>query len=874
MKLQPLLSGLLLTGSVAVLVAMPAKADVVQVTDVQLKPTATGLEIILKTASGASPQVFTTSYNQTLLIDVSNAQLKLPEGQEFYSDNPIEGITSVTVTPLYTNSIRVTVMGTQALPNAEVTPSAQGLVLGIAAPSSTAEAIPTPGTSVPETPVPETPQGKPEGETEPSAPSTAGAEPEAATEAPMAEEEAEPEAATEAPTAEEEIEIVVTGEGEQEGGYQAPSATTATKTDALLRDIPQSIQVVPQQVIEDRQVQRVEEALENVSGVQQTVSSLNIASGFLIRGFDTTNIYRDGLRDPTNFQSGSELANIDRIEVLKGPGSVLYGQGELGGLVNLVTKQPLTEPFYSIQGTIGNYDLYGGAIDLTGPLNDSRTLLYRLNVSGQRSDTFIDFSEIESYQIAPVLTWRIGENTTLTLEGDYQDRRYPEVPGLPAIGTVLSNPLGELPRDRFLGDPDFNFREIESLRVGYRFEHRFSENWVVRNSFKAAFQSLDSQFAFPIGLQDDNRTFDQLYAATNKPDDRDVYALDTNVVGKFQTGSLQHQVVFGLNFDSLSVSRDLFLAQLAPIDIFNPVYGRVPGDNILEIISENSSESVGFYVQDQISLLENLKLVLGGRFDVVNQEQENLVSSTTSEQEDEAFSPRVGIVYQPIQPVSLYASFSRSFNPATPGTILASGETAAPERGTQYEVGIKTDFLEGRLSSTLAFYELTRSNVLTPDVNNPFASVQTGEQRSRGIELDVAGEILPGWNVIASYAYTDAEITKDNEVTLGNRLINVPENSASLWTTYELQSGALKGLGFGVGLRYVGERQGDLENSFELPSYLRTDAAIYYRRNNLRAALNVNNLFDIEYFEAAQYGRAGIFPGEPLTVVGKISWEF
>jgi iron complex outermembrane receptor protein len=189
-------------------------------------------------------------------------------------------------------------------------------------------------------------------------------------------------------------------------------------------------------------------------------------------------------------------------------------------------------------------------------------------------------------------------------------------------------------------------------------------------------------------------------------------------------------------------------------------------------------------------------------------------------------------------------------------------------------VGIKTDFLEGRLSSTLAFYELTRSNVLTPDVNNPFASVQTGEQRSRGIELDVAGEILPGWNVIASYAYTDAEITKDNEVALGNRLINVPENSASLWTTYELQSGALKGLGFGVGLRYVGERQGDLENSFELPSYLRTDAAIYYRRNNLRAALNVNNLFDIEYFEAAQYGRAGIFPGAPLTVVGTISWDF
>lgn len=843
MKLQPLLPGLWVTGLATALVAMPVRADVVQVTDVQLNPTASGLEVILKRASGASPQVFTTSDNQTLLIDVNNAQLSLPGGQEFRSENPVDGITSVTVTFLSNNSIRVTVTGDQAVPKAQLIPSPQGLVLRLSAPSVTAEVTPTS----------ETPQ------TQPSAGSTPGAE---------------PEVPTEVPEVEEEIEIVVTDEQEPEAGYQVPNATSATRTDTPIRDIPQSIQVIPQQVLEDRQVQRVEDALENVSGVQQTLSSLNIATGFLIRGFDTTNIYRDGLRDPTNFISGSELANVDRIEVLKGPAAVLYGQGELGGLVNLVTKQPLTEPFYSVQGTVGNFNLYGGAIDLTGPLNESRTLLYRFNASAQRSDTFIDFSEIERYQIASVLTWRIGENTTLTFEGDYQDRRYPEVPGLPAVGTVLSSPFGELPRERFLGEPDFNFRDIESLRIGYRFEHRFSENWLVRNSFKAAFQSLESEFAFPLGLQDDNRTFEQLYATTNEPDDRDVYAFDTHVVGTFQTGSIQHQVVFGVNFDRYTVSRNIFLAELAPIDIFNPVYGRTPGDIVRRIITNQRSESLGFYIQDQISLLENLKLVLGGRFDMVNQEQENLVSSTTSEQEDEAFSPRVGIVYQPIQPVSLYASFSRSFNPATPGTILASGAAAEPERGTQYEVGIKTEFLQGRLSSTLAFYELTRSNVLTPSPTDPFASVQTGEQRSRGVELDVAGEILPGWRVIASYAYTDAEITQDNEYGIGNRLINVPKNSASLWTTYEVQNGGLKGLGFGVGLRYVGEREGDLENSFTLPSYLRTDAAIFYKRNNFRAALNVNNLFDTEYFEAAQYGRAGVFPGAPLTVIGTIGLEF
>jgi iron complex outermembrane receptor protein len=833
----------LFTGAVAVLVTTPANADVVKVTGVRLNPTANGLEVILETASRASPQVNTSSDNQTLLIDLSNAQLYLPESREFRSENPVEGITSVTVTSLSANSIRVRVTGSQVLPKAQVIPSPQGLVLSLSAASVTAETTPTP----------ETPQ------TRPSTPNTPGATPEVPTEVPQVEEE---------------IEIVVTGEQEPEAGYRVPNATSATRTDTPIRDIPQSIQVVPQQVLEDQQVQRVEDALENVSGVQQTVSSLNVATSFLIRGFETTNIYRDGLRDPTNFSSGSELANIDRIEVLKGPAAVLYGQGELGGLVNFVTKQPLAEPFYSVEGTVGNFNLYGGAIDLTGPLNDSRTLLYRLNVSGQRSDTFIDFSEIERYQIAPVLTWQIGKNTALTLKADYQDRRYPSVPGLPAVGTVLPNPFGELPRDRFLGDPDFNYRDIEALRVGYRFEHRFSENWLVRNSFKATFQSLDAKFAFPVGLQANNRLFDQLYAANVEPDDRRVYAVDTNVVGKFRTGSIEHQVVFGVNFDRSNVSRNIILARLDPIDIFNPVYGRTPGAIRQRIITDAYSESVGFYIQDQISLLDNLKLVLGGRFDLVNQKQENLVSSTTSEQDDQAFSPRVGIVYQPIQPVSLYASYSRAFNPATPGTILVSGAAAEPERGTQYEAGIKAEFLQGRLSSTLAFYELTRSNVLTPSPTDPFASVQTGEQRSRGVELDVAGEILPGWRVIASYAYTDAQITEDNRYEVGNQLINVPENSASLWTTYEVQTGGLKGLGFGVGLRYVGEREGDLENSFSLPSYLRTDATIYYKRNNFRAALNVNNLFDTEYFEAAQNGRAGVFPGAPLTVIGTIGLEF
>jgi outer membrane receptor protein involved in Fe transport len=230
------------------------------------------------------------------------------------------------------------------------------------------------------------------------------------------------------------------------------------------------------------------------------------------------------------------------------------------------------------------------------------------------------------------------------------------------------------------------------------------------------------------------------------------------------------------------------------------------------------------------------------------------------------------LVYQPSKQVALYTSFSRSF--VQEAGFSLDGETFEPTRGTQYEIGVKTDLLENRLSATLAAYYLTKTNVTTPDPIDPDFSIQTGEQRSQGIELDVNGEILPGWNVTAAYAFTDAEVTEDNSIPEGNRLTNVPENQASIWTTYELQQGSLAGLGFGLGLFYVGEREGDLDNSFQLDDYLRTDAALYYRRDHLNAAINFRNLFNVDYFRASDEGDLFLFRGKPFTIVGSISWEF
>lgn len=433
-------------------------------------------------------------------------------------------------------------------------------------------------------------------------------------------------------------------------------------------------------------------------------------------------------------------------------------------------------------------------------------------------------------------------------------------------GGVLGN--GEIPRDRFTGEPD-GVIDDSIIRVGYRLEHQFSDNWALQNAFSARIQRNEPGNEFYIstedGLADDNRTLNR-QAIDNTVDYED-YDLATYLTGKFSTGSINHELLLGIDLSSSFLAYDRLSIIPTTLDIFNPVYGRVTGSSIDAFDGDQLTRTLGIYVQDLVTLTENLKLLLGGRFDLF--EQENRFQSDTTSASGDAFSPRVGIVDQPIQPISLYVSYSKSFLPVI-GTAFGGG-VFEPERGTQYEIGIKADVSE-QLSATLALYHLTRTNVTTEDPDNLDFQIQTGEQRSQGVELNIAGEILPGWNIIAGYAYTDAEITEDNTLPVGNRLNNVPENSLNLWTSYEIQRGTLQGLGFGLGLFYVGERQGDLENSFQVPSYLRTDAAIFYNRDRFRAALNFRNLFDIDYFEGAYV--SNVFPGAPFTVLGTVSWEF
>ena len=459
------------------------EAATVQVTSVTLNRTDAELEIVLQTAEGKVLQVDATKFRteeNSLIADIPNAVLALPEGQEFVAENPTSDIATVRVVQQDVSNIRVSVTGNDALPKTEVTLRTNELAYIL----------------------------NPEDD-------------------------------------EPDEEIVVT---EERDIYRVPNATTATKTDIPIRDIPQSIQVVPRQVLEDQKVIQIGDALRNVSGISSSQPSLEpTGDASIIRGFSSFDyFYTNGIR---NRGAGDliqqETTNIERIEVLKGPASVLYGRGEPGGLINLVTKLPTAQPFLGVQGTIGNFDFYRPSIDLSGPLNADKTIGYRLNALYQNSDAFVDFVNIERVFIAPVFSVQLGKDTTLILEGSYLRDSRSRFPALPAMGTVLPNPFGRIPRSRNLGDPNAGKETGEAINIGYRLEHKENENLSVRNALRVELSELDrDEILFGGELREDNRTFDR-FASKTRPITQ-AYTFVAEVLGKVNTGSIKHDLLLGL----------------------------------------------------------------------------------------------------------------------------------------------------------------------------------------------------------------------------------------------------------------------------------------------------------------------------------------
>ncbi|MEM1255624.1 MAG: TonB-dependent siderophore receptor [Cyanobacteria bacterium P01_H01_bin.21] len=794
------------------------QTPLVQITNVRLDKTNTGLQVVLETTDSELSTPTTIVSGDALIVEIANAELI---GEGFEQFEPAEGIAVIQVSSLLSDRVQVVITGEDAVPTADIGTDATGLTLSIA-----------PGIA-------------------------------------------------QVSEADEPLRIVVTGEENED--YNPLTASTATRTDTPLRDIPQSIQVVPRQVLEDRNVQSISEALETVSGVVESGGFFGVPgiNNRIIRGFEqgftsSSGNLRNGLSDG-GYYGLRPIGTVEQIEVLKGPASVLFGALEPGGVINVVTRQPLSDPFYELSFEAGNDSLYEPSVDLTGPLTADNSLLYRLIAGYQVSDGVQDFAEDNLVTVAPSLTWNLSDRTSINAYYEYANAT-----GDPSVSDeapILSND-DFLPKDFYVGYPELNSLDVETHRFGYTLNHRLNDNWQIRNSFSASFNDFEENRAYPGALVDDRTltgfsAFDLDYDFTN-------YFAQIDIVGNFETGSVSHQLVTGFDYNYYDQDYRGFanFTDLPPLDIVNPTYEIAQPELFPFLQFDETAESYGVFVQDQIDFNDSLKLLIGGRYDWVSYENETAdfgtLGNTTDEavQQDDAFSPRIGLVYQPSDTLSLYTSYSRSFRQST--GFNPDGSAFEPTRGTQYEIGIRADLIENRLSANLAGYHLTKTSITTTDPVNTLFSVQTGEARSQGIELDINGEILPGWNIVASYAYTDAEVTEDNSIPEGSRLRNVPENQASLWTTYEIQQGDLAGFGAGLGLFYVGERAGDFtpnSSPFMLDSYLRTDAGLFYRRRGFNAAINVRNLFDIDY-ATYSFSRNQVARGEPFTIVGSVSWKF
>lgn len=688
----------------------------------------------------------------------------------------------------------------------------------------------------------------------------------------------------------------------EDRGYSVDESSTATRIPAPIHDTPRSVEVVTRQVLDDQKVIRFSEALRNVSGVSQSSTQGGQGGTFMIRGFASElNVFKNGFRDDSTFSSRTQrdIINIESVEVVKGPPSYLYGRSDPGGVINQVTKAPLKNRYYSAEMIVGSYGLYRPQIDIGGPLNESKTLTYRFNGMYESAESYRDGVKSQRIFLAPTFGWEMSSRTTLRFEGEYLFDRSPIDRGLIAFG----NGVAPIPISRFLGDPNRKM-EVQQGKATITLWHEINDMFRWRTAFRAAaarsrYSSLESNFL--VGAESDGILNLARYEI---PTTVQSHYLQNELHGNFFTGSIKHKTIIGIELgrenSSATASGDFGGDTTTPgafsyINIFNP-NDRLFLNPTLTKFSDASQQNniLGAYVGDQVDLLDNLHMHFGGRFDLFDQTITNRpdgLTPTGSEntKTDTAFSPSVGIAYQPWKPITLYANYTESFAPQSAGSRSISGNLFDPERGKSYEGGVKYEAFGGKLRSTVAVFDIKKKNVLTADpLNGFFFSVATGEQRSKGAEFDISGQILPGWDIIANYAYIDTRVTKDLLFAEGSRAPNSALHQGSLWTTYFFQEGVVKGFGAGIGMYAQGKRNGifqcqdpaNCQAPFELAGYVRMDAALYYRKQevfnktNLLAAINFTNLLDHRYFSGAQNFREIVYTGAPFTAVGSLRFEF
>ncbi|WP_207483023.1 TonB-dependent siderophore receptor [Arenibaculum pallidiluteum] len=664
-----------------------------------------------------------------------------------------------------------------------------------------------------------------------------------------------PEKAIELPT------LTVTGQGETAlspvTGYVANQQATGTKTDTPVLETPQSVSIIPADQIRDQNAQTLNQVVRYTAGVTPETRGA-VATRYdqlKIRGFDA-DTYWNGLKLEDIWYAAPQLDPflMERIEVLKGPSSVLYGQSPAGGLINQVSKRPTATPQNEVGIEIGNNHHLRGTADFSGPIDAGGRFLYRFTAVGLSEDGQIRMTENERVAIAPSFTWRPDADTSLTLLGLYQ--RDPEgnsYGGVPPQGTVLENPLGKIPVDFYDGDPNFEKFDRRMSSLGYAFDKRLNDALSVRLNGRWLHNEVAYDSIYANGLAPDNRTLFRGIATSRE--EGDSYALDNQVEGRFSTGAVRHTVLAGFDYQRLDANYAPGFGVAPSLDIFEPVYGidvTPPPTNRTDV----EGNQYGLYLQDQLRL-DRFILTLAGRSDWVRTKRTNELGTTR--QSDEALTGRAGLTYVFDNGIAPYASYAQSFTPQS-GTDF-SGRLFEPEEGTQYEIGVK--YQPPGLNSlfTAAVFEITRSNLTTADPDHPGFSVQTGEARSRGVELEARVGLTQGLDLIGTYTYLDTEYTRDNGGLEGKRLAAVPRHQASGWAMYRMPEGsALGGLSIGGGLRYTGSTTNDA-NTFKVPSFTLVDAALSYDLGLLspklvgaEVALNAKNLLNNEHVASCYFG--------------------
>ena len=680
--------------------------------------------------------------------------------------------------------------------------------------------------------------------------------------------------------------VTVTGASGYAGAnpYLVGAASTATKTDTPLMETAQSISVVTRERLAVQGAQTVADGLGYTAGVHANVSGDNPTDNTLmVRGFQqiTTNAYTDGLRNNQVGYFAPEPYGMDRIEVLKGPSSVLYGQGSPGGTINFVSKRPLFESHREVGVAVGSHDLAQASMDVGDAFGSDDSLSYRLVALGRDANSAVDDIADDRMFVAPSLTWAPSARTSFTLLTSYQKNRNLFTSNLPYSVLDGSNPNGRVPRHRSVNEPGFDREQGEQTSIGYELSHALSDAWTVQQNFRYTHFEGDVRQLFRNSGVIGGDTIARYYQLRDY--DSKNYALDNRLVGKFGTGPLQHTLLLGLDYQYNERDAVTQTGNAPSINIYRPVRARVDTSRYTSVLdTSDTTRQLGAYAQDQIKF-DRWIATLAGRYDWVNQRSRNNGLGTRTDTSAEDFSGRAGLGYAFDSGVFPYVSYSESFSPLNGSD--ANGAQFKPETARQVEVGVKYQAPGSDSYVTLAAFDLRRQNVLTPNPQNTLFSVQEGEVTSRGIELEGVMRPISGLSVIAAYTYNDVEVTKDNPNAIGvsNRgkaPVRVPRHIVSVWADYTLNSGALEGLTFGGGVRYTGTTYGDAQNTFKVPAYTLFDAMVGYdfgRANpglkGLSGQLNVRNLTD-KYYVAGCFLNNACLLGAGRTVMANMTYRW